>query len=80
MKKYTNTNNIKENSFIKVYWIRHAFEGECDSLQTTNKNIFRYQSANFLKALFLLFVHMKDRKKNKSQFAAAFVGIKVTII
>ena len=28
----TNRNNISENFFIKVYWIRHDFEEEHDSL------------------------------------------------
>ena len=32
----TNGNNL-ENSFIEVYWIRHGFDVERDSVETKNK-------------------------------------------
>ena len=35
----TNRNNMQWNSFIKVCWIWHEFEVECNLLQTKNKNI-----------------------------------------
>ena len=36
---HTNRNKMSENSFIKVYWIWHGFEEECNLLKTKNKNI-----------------------------------------
>ena len=76
----TNRNNMKENSFIKVYWIRHRFEADHDSLWTRNRNISRYQITNLLKTWFLFLVCKKGQKKDKSKFVTKSVGIIVTTI
>ena len=62
-----------------VFGICHAFEVERDLLLTKNRNIFSYQSTDWLKTWFLLFVSIKG-KKNKSEFVTKLVGIIVTII
>ena len=69
-----------ENSFTKVSWIGHGFEVERDWLQTKNRNISRYQTANLLKTRFLFLVCKKWQKEDKSKFVTKYAGIIVTII
>ena len=71
---------MQENPFIKVYWIRHSFEVERDSLQTKGKIISRYQTTKLLKIWSLCLVSMKGQKRDKSEFVSKFVGIIVAII
>ena len=71
---------MDENYFIKAYWIRRGFEVESDLLQTKNRNISRYQSANLLKTWFLFLICKKGQKEDKSEFVTKSVGIVVTII
>ena len=76
----TNRSNMYENSFIKVYWIRHGFEVVRDSLLTKNRNISCHQTTNLLKTWFLFLVCKKRHKEDKTEFASRSVGTKVTII
>ena len=62
----TNRNNICENSFIKIYWIRYGFEVERDSLLTKSKNISRYQTTNLLETSFLFLVCKKEKERIKA--------------
>ena len=58
----TNRNNMKENSFIKVYWILHGLEVERDSLWTKNRVTSYYQTTNLLKTWFSFLVCKKGQK------------------
>ena len=65
---------------MKVYWIRHDFEKEGDSLQTKNGNISRYQTPNLLKNWFLVLLCKKGQKENNIKFVTKSVGIIIMII
>ena len=76
----TNRNEMQENSFINVYWIRHGVEIQRDSLQTKSRNVSCYQTTNLLKTRFLFLVCKKKQKEDKSEFVTKSVEIIVTII
>ena len=42
-----NRNNMQQNSFIKVYWIRYGFEVARDSPYLKSRNISCYQTINW---------------------------------
>ena len=50
------------------------------AISKKNKNIFCYQTTNFLKIWFLFLFHKKERKRDKSLFVTKFIAIKVKII
>ena len=70
---------MKQNSFIKVYWILPVFEVERDSLYKQKINIFRYQTTNLLKIWILFLAFTKGQNRDESQLVTKFVGIIVTI-
>ena len=76
----TNRNNMWENSFIKIYWIQHGFEVECETTKNKNKTSCRYQTTNLLKTWLLFLVCKKGQSEDKSKFLTKSVGIIVMII
>ena len=75
-----NRNNMYENPFIKVYWIRHTFGVECNSLLTKDRNISCYQTTNLLQIWFLFLVSTNRQKEDKSDFVTTFLRVVVKII